>query len=124
MPAVCSMGAQPRQFAKDEVKWWSEDQRKVQRLVEQLPPGPRICILGNIVCNDRGSEPLVAAIAAEIAKCLEGRVTVLTGGMPGVHEAFAKGLREFPALVNIIPPRQESSFSAGFDLTAGADFAE
>jgi len=66
---------------------------------------------------------LVKALAAEVASKLR-RVTILTGGSPGVQETFAQALGDFPSLVHIVREGEKSNFSCGKDVAAGADLDE
>eukprot|EP00439_Symbiodinium_sp_Y106_P000851 s531_g1.t1 len=110
---------------------------------EQLPAGPRICILGSTAFWKESTEPLVKALAhrtglgtgvqslkigmAALSLSLrDSNAVVLTGGMPGVQEVLAKGLHNggFQRVVNLVHLGHESGFSAGEDLAAGLDAAE
>ncbi|CAE6922087.1 unnamed protein product [Symbiodinium sp. CCMP2592] len=94
---------------------------------EQLPAGPRICILGSTAFWKESTEPLVKALARRLSLSLrDSNAVVLTGGMPGVQEVLAKGLHNggFQRVVNLVHLGHESGFSAGEDLAAGLDAAE
>merc|ERR1712125_214620 len=49
---------------------------------------------------------------------------VITGGMPGVQRAFARGLGDFPALFNLLPLGNSSNYGVGVDIEAGKDLPE
>ncbi|CAE6937137.1 unnamed protein product, partial [Symbiodinium natans] len=94
---------------------------------EQLPAGPRICILGSTAFWNEATEPLVKALACRLSSSLrDSNAVILTGGMTGVQEVMAKGLadRGFVRLVNLVHLGHESGFNAGEDLAAGLDAAE
>eukprot|EP00928_Gymnodinium_smaydae_P040368 TRINITY_DN2737_c1_g1_i1.p1 TRINITY_DN2737_c1_g1~~TRINITY_DN2737_c1_g1_i1.p1 ORF type:complete len:1371 (+),score=152.13 TRINITY_DN2737_c1_g1_i1:25-4113(+) len=92
-------------------------------VLQSIPRGTRVCILGGTKFNDPDSDALVRAIARGFAAHLRSSVVVLTGGMPGVQEAFAKELGESfqSSLVNLLPRGQSSNYGVGVDLTAGED---
>lgn len=89
----------------------------MQALNETCGQGPRICILGGTKFNDEASEPLVQALAREVATRFDGTgVVALTGGMAGVQETFSKHAGpDFP-MVHMLPIGQESNFGVGSDF--------
>lgn len=94
---------------------------------EQLPSGPRICILGGKQFTDPNSEPLVKALAQLLAAPLaKSNAVVLTGGMPGIQATFAHELNKagFGQIVNLLPLGEQSNYGLGEDLVAGLSLEE
>jgi len=120
----------------------------VEAVAQQLPPGPRVCILGGTAFQDPDSELIVKSLAKHFARNLSSSVVVLTGGMPGVQETFARSMgvevrrwsvnpssssepgspgaepRCQTAIVNLLPAGQQSGYSVGRDVEAGSDLEE
>lgn len=94
---------------------------------EQLPRGPRICILGGKQFMDPKSEPSVRALAQLLAEPLvRSGAVVLTGGLPGVQATFAEELHRagFENIVNLVPLGEQSNYGIGEDLVAGLSVEE
>lgn len=91
-----------------------------ESIAKVLPAGPRICILGGTKFEGPETEALVTAIAGRMARVLAGRVVVLTGGMPGVQAAFAKGFGASQSLVHLLPDGRSSGFGVGRDMRCGS----
>eukprot|EP00929_Paragymnodinium_shiwhaense_P000841 TRINITY_DN101043_c0_g1_i1.p1 TRINITY_DN101043_c0_g1~~TRINITY_DN101043_c0_g1_i1.p1 ORF type:complete len:533 (+),score=163.71 TRINITY_DN101043_c0_g1_i1:102-1700(+) len=92
---------------------------------QQLPPLPRVCILGGTAFKDPDSKPLVEAIAQGFKASLGSSVVVLTGGMAGVQQTFAEAVGSgMPAMVHLKPVGESSGFGVGKDLSAGANLEE
>jgi predicted Rossmann-fold nucleotide-binding protein len=89
-----------------------------------IPPGVRICVLGGTAFKDDASQPLVEALAAEFSARLADSCVLLTGGMSGVQETFAKGCAAGPPVVNMLPKGQASNFGVGVDFAEFADLDE
>eukprot|EP00927_Polykrikos_kofoidii_P076850 TRINITY_DN73876_c0_g1_i1.p1 TRINITY_DN73876_c0_g1~~TRINITY_DN73876_c0_g1_i1.p1 ORF type:complete len:1277 (-),score=269.54 TRINITY_DN73876_c0_g1_i1:99-3929(-) len=101
------------------------EEKEAEAIDRQLPPGPRVCIIGSTVFQDAASEPLVKALARAFAERLAGRIVVITGGMAGVQKTFATTLgSDFPALVHLLPECHASNFGVGIDVTAGTTLAD
>jgi len=99
-------------------------------------------VLGGTSFKEPRSELIVKAVARHFARELVGDVVVLTGGMPGVQETFARSLGvEVQRLqedeeeednrnaascevVNLLPAGQHSDYGVGRDLEAGATLEE
>jgi len=98
-----------------------------QAVEEELPPGPRICVLGSKAFDDPDSEPLVCALAERLASYLRGsNAVVLTGGNPGIQATFVRCLKHggFDRIVNLLHIGQQSRSLGGEDLVAGMDSDE
>eukprot|EP00929_Paragymnodinium_shiwhaense_P013338 TRINITY_DN1211_c1_g1_i2.p1 TRINITY_DN1211_c1_g1~~TRINITY_DN1211_c1_g1_i2.p1 ORF type:complete len:1355 (-),score=374.47 TRINITY_DN1211_c1_g1_i2:103-4167(-) len=95
-------------------------------VIRRLPVGPRLCVLGGTELHSPDGEALVAAIAkAIVASDLASKFVVVTGGMSGVQECFAKTLgSDFPSLIHLLPEGQASNFGVGRDVEAGRDLPE
>lgn len=117
-------------------------------VAQQLPPGPRVCILGGTAFKDPDSELIVKSLAKHFARNLASSVVVLTGGMQGVQETFARSMgvevrrwsqagqaseagspssgepRCQTDIVNLLPAGQASGYGVGRDVEAGADLEE
>merc|ERR1719440_1602591 len=89
-----------------------------------IPPGTRVCILGGRAFQEPDSEDLVKALADEFSARLANQVVVLTGGMPGVQETFAKGCTAGPPVVNLMPEGEESNYGVGVDFPRFKDLKE
>lgn len=75
----------------------------VADLLQALPPGLRLCIVGSSQLKKAATESLVRAVARKLSVALSGHLVVLTCGNPGVQAAFADGLGDFPSLVHLLP---------------------
>mmetsp|Transcript_24811 Transcript_24811/g.57640 ORF Transcript_24811/g.57640 Transcript_24811/m.57640 type:complete len:291 (+) Transcript_24811:62-934(+) len=119
-----------------------------ESLKQQLPSSPRVCILGGTHFQDPDSELIVKSLAKHFARNLASSVVVLTGGMSGVQETFARSMgvemrrwgsarsRELQAespgspsqcqtnVLNLLPEGQSSSYGVGRDLEAGTSVEE
>lgn len=115
-------------------------------LAAQLPAGrPRVCILGGTSFKDPDSELVVKSLARHFARHLSSSVVVLTGGMPGVQETFARSMGvegrrwssgiaagssedlsssvssgTLTSIVNLLPAGEASNYGVGCDLEAGS----
>jgi len=96
----------------------------VNNIVSQLPPLPRVCIVGGTKFKDHATKSLVELVSGRIAKRFANRIVVLTGGMSGVQQTFADGLSKFPGLVHLLPAGTESGFGVGRDVVAGESLDE
>lgn len=85
---------------------------------------PRLCILGGQAFHDPLSGHLVKAVAALCASRLANTVVVLTGGMKGVQDTFARAMGPAPLSVHLLPVGQESGFGVGRDVSAGSTLGE
>jgi len=94
-----------------------EDAELMQALDETIGQGVRVCILGGKKFNDEATKTLVEALASAFGY-LANHVVVLTGGMAGVQETFAKGCVEGPPVVNLLPQGEASNFGVGQDFAA------
>jgi len=103
---------------------WVPVQEAVERIVHDLPPLPRVCILGGTSLNDPDTAMLLKSVARSLEASLSNRIVILTGGMKGVQESLVKGLTDFPALVHLLPFGQASGFSIGKDVVAGTSLEE
>jgi len=94
-------------------------------VAEQLPGGPRICLLGGATSREPHTKAVVEAIAARLAPILPSNAVVLTGGLPGIQETMATtlALHGFTRVVNLVHLGHISGY-AGEDLVAGMDAAE
>eukprot|EP00929_Paragymnodinium_shiwhaense_P076828 TRINITY_DN39550_c0_g2_i1.p1 TRINITY_DN39550_c0_g2~~TRINITY_DN39550_c0_g2_i1.p1 ORF type:complete len:937 (-),score=114.05 TRINITY_DN39550_c0_g2_i1:615-3425(-) len=102
-------------------------QPEVETVIRRLPVGlPRVCILGGTSFQDPASEELVRVLAQAFGSHLVHRVAVLTGGMRGVQEIFAKSLGAGFAktLLNLLPIGECSNYGVGEDIEAGNDLPE
>jgi len=114
-----------------------------EEVARQLPPGPRVCILGGTAFKDPDSELIVKSLAKHFARNLSSSVVVLTGGMSGVQETFARSMgvegkrwsvastgtppnerTSQTEIVNLLPDGQASNYGVGRDLEAGANLEE
>lgn len=93
-------------------------------IMQQLPLCPCVCILGGTKLQDPLTEALVTVVAEQLARHFAAKVVVLTGGMPGVQAAFAKGFGLSSSLFNLLPRGQSSDYGIGLDLACGADLDE
>eukprot|EP00928_Gymnodinium_smaydae_P062659 TRINITY_DN46476_c0_g1_i1.p2 TRINITY_DN46476_c0_g1~~TRINITY_DN46476_c0_g1_i1.p2 ORF type:complete len:331 (+),score=70.18 TRINITY_DN46476_c0_g1_i1:114-995(+) len=98
------------------------------KVAAALPPGAvRVCILGGTRFSQPSSELIVQEIARRFVAELGDSVVVLTGGMPGVQETFARSLGSGSTLFNLLPAGQTSSYGSegvGRDMEAGASLEE
>lgn len=101
-----------------------DDGGLMDALNETLGSLTRVCILGGTAFKDESSEPLVNALAAGFSAWLADRVVVVTGGMAGVQETFAKGCAQGPAVVNMLPEGQSSNSGVGVDFPYFKDLDE
>lgn len=89
---------------------------------ESLPQlGPRVLVLGGKTLESPDTFALVRAVSGRFASVLAGRAVVLTGGAPGVQEAFAKGVgSDFAGLCHLMPEgRMSSGYGVGQDVQCG-----
>lgn len=89
---------------------------------ESLPQfGPRILVLGGKSFGSPDIFALVRAVSGRFASDLAGGAVVLTGGMPGVQKAFAKGVgSDFAGLCHLLPEgRTSSGYGVGRDVQCG-----
>lgn len=95
-------------------------------IIHQLPDPDRlrICILGGTKFNEASSEIVVKALAKKFCERLSNVVVVLTGGMPGVQQAFAQSLGANFGQVHLLPEGKSSDFGVGKDVIAGHDLPE
>jgi len=102
------------------------EMQSVKKVLESLPPLPRVCILGGTSFNDPDSELVVHALASEMSASLSGRIVIITGGMKGVQELFVDCLGFFPEthLVHLVPVGVASGFCSGRDVKAGGSLEE
>jgi len=98
--------------------------RLVAKVSEQLPRGPRICILGGRTFQEESSRLLVQALAKNFAHVLKGRAVIITGGLEGIQEEFATSFGLAEQVVNMVPEGDSSHFNIGTELEAGATFQE
>lgn len=85
-----------------------------------LPAGlPRICVLGSTNFQSPTTEALVEAVARRLGAALGSRAVVVTGGLPGVQEAFAKHLGPSPKLFHLVKAGCQSGYGIGQDLSCG-----
>ncbi len=98
------------------------------RLRDRLPRRPTVVVVGSTAFWHVESAGLCEAIATELA--LRTDLVIVTGGMPGVAEAFAGAfarrrvqLDADPAVFHLMP-RGIDSLATGETLEAGDDFAE
>jgi hypothetical protein len=96
----------------------------VQAAAQQLPKGPRVCILGGRKFQEKSSELLVKELAKEFAAELKDRAVVLTGGLEGIQETFATSLGLPDQVVNMVPEGESAHFSVGKEVKAGANLGE
>eukprot|EP00929_Paragymnodinium_shiwhaense_P083946 TRINITY_DN44861_c0_g1_i1.p1 TRINITY_DN44861_c0_g1~~TRINITY_DN44861_c0_g1_i1.p1 ORF type:complete len:1732 (-),score=378.13 TRINITY_DN44861_c0_g1_i1:454-5649(-) len=97
---------------------------EVSEVSHQLPRAPRICILGGTKVHEEYVETLTVAFATHCWRRLSKKIAVVTGGMAGVQEIFAKSLgTDFATLVNLMPAGVASNYEMGVDITAGRDAA-
>lgn len=118
-----------------------------EALSRQMPAGPRVCILGGTKFQDPDSELIVKSLAKHFARMLSSSVVVVTGGMSGVQETFARSMgveaKRFSVgsdqmqepgtpgsvrcqtdIINLLPEGQASGYGVGRDFEAGADLEE
>eukprot|EP00927_Polykrikos_kofoidii_P038215 TRINITY_DN32510_c0_g1_i1.p1 TRINITY_DN32510_c0_g1~~TRINITY_DN32510_c0_g1_i1.p1 ORF type:complete len:1551 (-),score=292.74 TRINITY_DN32510_c0_g1_i1:73-4560(-) len=90
-------------------------------VARQLPPGPRVVVLGDLAFKDPSTQKIIEAMAKQFKESLAGSLVVLTGGAHGVQEVFSKALgADFPALVHLVPSSGEGSrFGVGVDVIVG-----
>lgn len=95
-----------------------------EEVLSRLPPGlPRVCVLGGREFkNPDVTVPLIESIARQLRQ-FRGQIVVLTGGMPGVQEAFAKNLGTV-GLYNLLPAGESSGYGVGTDLSCGRTLQE
>jgi len=101
--------------------------KKASPHLPELPRGVRVCVIGSRRFHNPGNEQLMKVLAHSCAVNLAGRIVVLTNGMEGVQETFAKALGgEFAssALVNLVPASESSGYGIGIDIAAGANIEE
>lgn len=96
----------------------------VENILSALPPLPRVCILGAANLDDPFSKVLVEVLARDLAACMSNRIVVLTEGMRGVQELFAKAFGSSSPLVHLLPAGHASGFSVGKDVVAGNSHKE
>lgn len=108
-----------------------DEQTVANAIANQLPLGPRVCLLGGAGERDQDADICAHALASLMSAALAGRIVVLTGGGGGAQEVFARGLGNFPALVHLLPSGETSGYgvgvtggSVGTDLPCGATPAE
>lgn len=112
-----------------------DEQAVASAIANHLPLGPRVCLLGGAGERDPDADYCAGALASLASAALAGRVVVLTGGMAGAQEVFARGLGDdFPGLVHLLPAGEASSYGigvaqatgkgAGVDLPCGGTPAE
>jgi len=101
-----------------------DDGGLMEALYQTLGSLPRVCILGGTTFKDEYSEDLVNSLAAAFSEWLADRVVVVTGGMAGVQETFAKGCAQGPAVVNMLPTGQTSNSGVGVDFAFFQDLNE
>lgn len=93
----------------------------------QLPSGYRfLCVLGGTSFKNPASEPLVQQVAEELrARSVQTQgIVILTGGMKGVQETFAKAVGDALLMFQLCPVGTDSEFGVGVDVVAGADLPE
>lgn len=96
----------------------------VAKTSEQLPSGPRICILGGRQFQEESSRLLVQALAKNFANELKGKVVIITGGLEGIQAEFAQNFGIAEQIVNMVPEEESSHVSIGTELKAGAHLQE
>mmetsp|Transcript_43068 Transcript_43068/g.99103 ORF Transcript_43068/g.99103 Transcript_43068/m.99103 type:complete len:556 (+) Transcript_43068:85-1752(+) len=84
-----------------------------------LPDLPRLCILGGRNFQNPLSRDFVEKFGDLCTERLAGKVLLLTGGMPGVQETFAKRLGPGVQSVHLLPVGEASNYGTGKDLAAG-----
>jgi len=83
-----------------------------------------VCVLGGTDFRNASSKVLVEAIAAKLCAVVDSKAKFVTGGMPGVQEAFAKQCGDGSRVWNLLPTGQRSSFGRGTDINAGTNLEE
>jgi len=100
-------------------------QDAVRSLVDILGTGVRICVLGGTKFYGKDSEAIVVGMASMLAKEVSMKdVVYVTGGMPGIQEAFAKSIGDAKNLFNLVTVGEASNFGVGEDMQAGANLPE
>jgi hypothetical protein len=90
-----------------------------------LPKGkPLLCILGGRGFQNPKSKQLLEAIAALFSVKFADTVVVLTGGLPGVQETFAKALGSKTESYHMLPAGESSGFGVGHDMSTGENMEE
>lgn len=91
----------------------------------KLPKGlTRVCVLGGRkVTKTDVTTPLIESIARELQQ-FSTEIVVITGGMPGVQETFAKNLSKDVGLYNLLPVGDICEYGVGTDLACGNSLEE
>eukprot|EP00928_Gymnodinium_smaydae_P088869 TRINITY_DN7290_c2_g1_i1.p1 TRINITY_DN7290_c2_g1~~TRINITY_DN7290_c2_g1_i1.p1 ORF type:complete len:699 (-),score=156.37 TRINITY_DN7290_c2_g1_i1:106-2157(-) len=89
-------------------------------LRKQLPRGVVVCVLGSTKFQNEDSEALVKELAIRVSRV--SGITLVTGGLPGVQETFARHCRG--RVYNLVVDGGKAAFSYGTDIHGGKDEAE
>jgi len=96
----------------------------VETISRTLPKGLRLCILGGTGFHNKASMQLVEVVAKGIGEKLVERIILLTAGMAGVQETFAKNIGRAIPIVNLVTAGEVSDFGVGQDIGAGESIEE
>jgi predicted Rossmann-fold nucleotide-binding protein len=140
-----SVSSSSKQKEKDKEKWVREGiepdvdkyaressaeaflKDDVERIRSQYVNGKIcICISGatSFARLPSGTEALVQALADAVSRRLGVQVCLMTGGLKGVQETFAKSCSPGIDLLNVLPFGEASKYGAGKDIHAGINLKE
>jgi hypothetical protein len=101
---------------------------ETNRIANQIPPGPRLAVIGSASFHGRDSEEICLAVGARVAEIED--LVLLTGGVPGVGEAIGRtfwGVRRQASVkpnVFHILPRGSARWDYGTTLQGGSTMLE
>jgi len=96
----------------------------VETISRTLPEGLRLCILGGTGFHSKSSMQLVEVVAKGLGEKLVERIILLTAGMAGVQETFAKNIGRAIPVVNLVTTGEVSGFGVGQDIAAGENIED